>query len=522
MHERELRTVLLIQSIEETDQAGEVLASADRAQATRSAGHDGLKIREDASGGVLTPEAERFLIERSRRLCEHLEARSPVIRTVLSLVDGVSWLGRALLVLAFISGVSLSALDGSRQINILAFPLIGLIAWNLLVYVGLIVTRLRRPATGPRLFGPGWLPSLYQGWIRWRVQSLLKQSSQFNAPLAAGLRRFAAEWSVLVSPLLILRAKRLFHLSAALVPLGLIAGLYVRGIVLEYEAGWESTFLGPSQVATLLKILYGPASVISGIALPASPDGINALRWGSETGVHDAAPWIHLIAVTAAIYIIIPRLLAAFVVTSALWWSMRRMTAPVSLVPYARSVLTKAGATVEQISSVTPYAYDPSDSSISGLEHLLTASLGGQVTMDLRDIVRYGEEETFRERLSQGAARIADWNVLLMNLAATPEAENHGLVISGMRDWLLYAKSASPLLVIVDESPYVARFGNDASLESRLEERRRLWTQFVTSYGIKPCMLDLSRFIDTDAVDEHAQNAVRAALWTPGRQVEVS
>ena len=182
---------------------------------------------------------------------------------ILALAGGVTWLGRFVLLLALAVGVSLSALDGSRRINILAFPLIGLIAWNLLVYVLLLVTWIRTRGRAPAGF---WSAALYERWIAGRIESLMRHSTRYNVPLSTGLRRFAAEWGALSQPVLILRAKRLLHLAAALLAIGLIAGLYVRGIALRYEAGWESTFLGPQSAYALVSVLYGPASVLSGIS----------------------------------------------------------------------------------------------------------------------------------------------------------------------------------------------------------------------------------------------------------------
>jgi len=68
------------------------------------------------------------------------------------------------------------------------------------------------------------------------------------------------------------------HLAAALVAIGLIVGLYVRGIALRYEAGWESTFLGPGSAYALISALYEPASALSGIS-HGSPGEISELRW---------------------------------------------------------------------------------------------------------------------------------------------------------------------------------------------------------------------------------------------------
>jgi len=55
------------------------------------------------------------------------------------------------------------------------------------------------------------------------------------------------------------------------------------------------------------------------------------------------------------------------------------------------------------------------------------------------------------------------------------------------------------LRVVVDESPYAARLEGDASLAARLEERRRLWRDFVAGYGLEADLVDLARIGRTEA-----------------------
>src|SRR3569833_2867531 len=140
MNPRELRTVLLIHSIEETDRGGEVIPLADRADASRWVLRESGKLTEAQPVATLSPQSQAFLIKRSGRLLDRLRLRSPAVMHVLALAGGRTWLGRFLLVAALAVGVSLSALDGSRRINILAFPLIGLILWNLFVFVVLLLS----------------------------------------------------------------------------------------------------------------------------------------------------------------------------------------------------------------------------------------------------------------------------------------------------------------------------------------------------------------------------------------------
>lgn len=512
MHEQALRNVLLIQAIEESDPAGEVLPLADRSEATRLALRSENGAREASPEQSLTPAAERFLARRAERLRERLEVRSPFVRQVLALAGGATWFGPAVLALALVAGVALSVLDGVRRIDVLAFPLLGLILWNLVVYVVVLVGAVR---SGRAAAAASGLRALYEGWVGWRARTLLRRSARFNAPLAAAMRRFAAEWGAVARPLLALRAARLFHLAAALVALGLIAGLYVRGIALRYEAGWESTFLGVEQVRTLLELMYGPAAAISGIALPRSPEALRALAW--ERGGGEAAPWIHLIAITAVLYIVLPRLALAGVTTLLLWRQSRRPAAPASMLPYARGVLLGTGGVRHERVSVLAYAYAPGSEAAAGLEALLGAALGAGIRLELHAPVRYGEEEELEAQLAGGTGRTPDWNVLVMSLAATPEAENHGVIIAALRDHLARAGSPAALLVLIDESSYAARMQGDAGLEQRLEERRRAWREFVAGYGLTACIVDLSRGAALAADLAAARETVRGALWTAQR-----
>src|SRR4051812_15816907 len=356
MQLRELRTVLLIHAIEETDRAGEVIPLADRADASRAVLRDSGKHLEARPSAALSPQSQAFLIKRSQRLLDRLKLRSPAVMQVLALAGGLTWLGRFVLVAAVGVGVSLSALDGSRRINILAFPLIGLIAWNLFVYVALIVTWLRTRGRAPEGF---WFAHFYERWIAGRIESLMRHSTRYNVPLTTGLRRFAAEWGAISQPIQFLRAKRLMHFGAALVAIGLIVGLYIRGIALRYEAGWESTFLGPQSAYALISLLYGPAAWLSGLSY-GSLSEISELRWTATGGGGEAATWIHLIAITAVLYIVLPRLFAAGAATLGLWSLSRRIPLPANLLGYARALLIGVGSgTVGEIANVVPYAYEP-------------------------------------------------------------------------------------------------------------------------------------------------------------------
>jgi hypothetical protein len=509
MQLRDLRTVMLIHAIEETDRAGEVIPLADRAEASRAVLRSGAgKITDTQPSAALSGQSQAFLLKRAARLFERLRLRSPVVMHVLALAGGLTWLGYFVLIAALAVGLSLSALDGSRRINILAFPFMGLIAWNLFVYVALIVAWLRSRGRAPSGF---WSAHFYERWIAGRIESLMRHSTRYNVPLTTALRRFAAEWGAISQPMLFLRAKRLMHFAAALVAIGLIVGLYIRGIALRYEAGWESTFLGPQAAYTLIALLYGPASLLSGISF-GTPEEISELRWTASGGGGAAASWIHLIAITAVLYIVLPRLVAAVATSFGSWRLARTIPLPASLMGYARALLIGVGSgTAGETASVVPYAYEPKAPSIAGLESLLGATLGANLKIQMRDPVKYGDEETVAARL---AAMTATWHVILMTLASTPEVENHGAFLKAWRDWLAKNATTAPLLIVIDEGPYATRMRGEATLEQRVQERRKLWRDFVAGYGLRAVFADLIQIKPGAASEINARDEARSALWT--------
>ena len=60
-------------------------------------------------------------------------------------------------------------------------------------------------------------------------------------------------------------------------------------------------------VRAILGLVFGPASSLTGIALPRTDEAVGALRWTAGGGGGDAAPWIHLVAVTLGLYVVGPR-----------------------------------------------------------------------------------------------------------------------------------------------------------------------------------------------------------------------
>jgi hypothetical protein len=495
MRANSIPVVLLVKAVEETDPTHALLPLADREQATRETLRElGLSTADFDTARPGRRHA-RALTERSQRLAASLDQRFPVLKSLLERVRWPAWLTVLLLVGALVSGMLLSALQEARRINILAFPFLGVIAWNLLIYLLLGAAWLRKIAG---LVGPAVMPVRGRGLaaiagraVARPLRAIARRSGEVHVGLGRAVEVFVTEWARLSPPIAGALARRLLHLGSATLALGLIAGLYFRGIVFRYEAGWESTFLGPSQVLDVLRVVYGPAARLSGVALPASTDAVAALRWDGAGGGGDAAPWIHLIAVTLAIYVVIPRTALAV----AGWLAELRSTyfsgMPPSLAAYARRVFGAAGRGMRSaVVVVKPYAYEPPAGTLAALQSMLARHLGTPVRLATQPVLHYGEEALAGGLEAGPGAPAAEAHVLLFSLGATPESENHGLVVATVRDAVQRARPAPELLIVVDEAPYAARMGLDASYERRLDERRQLWRHFLAGYGLELTLLE--------------------------------
>ena len=350
--------------------------------------------------GGSRPEREqhawRVLEARAGDLYARLVQRHPVVARTVMLESRAPQVTALLLVAAFLLGLGLSVLDSRVRIEIVAFPLLGLVLWNLVVYAVLLVGVLRRPPGSSEVDGVVREATWPVRWAWRRAATLIKRSAFYHRPLAAALRGFSDAWWPLAQPLLWRHGQRLFHAGAAVVALGLVAGFYVRGIGLEYRAGWESTFLGPGQVSAILHLMYGPAAALTGIALPADDAAVSALHWHGGAGGAPAAPWIHLMAATAILLVVLPRLLLALAATVGLVRAGSRLDPPAALLAYARNVLGASDVALPaEAVRVVPYAYQPGVPTVDGARKLLEAAFGAGTRVEFDAQLAYGDESAY-------------------------------------------------------------------------------------------------------------------------------
>ena len=449
------RRVLLLQAHETSaaDAAGNALWTAeDRAWASR--------LARQTAGAEAGPA--RFLSERASHALQRLGPRDPAaMRWLANRSWAPAWLAVALCV-GLLLGALADRLGSAQRIDLLAPPVWGVIVWNLAVYLGLLLQAGRAlPAQGLRRWLQRWLGGTASG--------------------APSLQAAALAWARHGAPLAMARAGALLHLAAAALALGLVGGLYVRGLVLDIRAGWQSTFLDAGTVQPILSALLAPARWLTGIEVP-DATALAALRL--QPGVEataSAAPWIHLYAAMLLIFVIVPRGL----LTGAALWRARRCAARIELPlaePYFQRLLFEQRGGVARV-QVLPHAAAPGAQAALGLRSVLARSFGETLEMRVAPATAYGDED---EAASVPTDAGTTLRVALFDLTATPEADSQGRLVMALQA----ARPALPLLMVVDEAAFRRRFG---ALADRLAERRAGWQRLADELGCGLLCADLDQ-----------------------------
>jgi len=456
-----------VQACEEADPDGRFLTRTERERASRSA----REVAPRTSPEPPDDAVERLLVARADILTAALESHWPGLRLARSLV--LLHVPRvAIVALAVIGGVLYDRLGDTRRINLLAFPLLGLLAWNLAVYAAAAIRR--------------WWPPLYP-YHRARavVRAIIAVVArgrwlgdvEASRWLAAAMRGFTRHWVLTASHVTQARGARLLHLAAASFAVGAVLGMYVRGLAFEYRAGWESTFLDARAVRGLLQIVLGPAAAFVHAVWPAAvpPPAelfsvVNIQRLQGPAADGEAAVWIHLWAVTIAALVVAPRLALAWRAGRRERRLAARLTPPLDDPYYLRLLAADRGGGTWI--DVVPYGYRPSARAAEDVDALLLDLFGSRARIRRAAPVGYGENV---ELAPEPSAAVA----LLFNLAQSPEPEVHGALIDALRRDA--DRTGTSLLLVLDEEPYRTRLGAEAP---RLAERRRAWERLAADAGL--------------------------------------
>ena len=483
MDERRAREVTLLEAFESAQPASASWSDDDRRWADRVA-------LEAATPGS-APDA--FVATRAGHAMQRLGPREPALARAQAQPAWRAGGLVAIAVIAFVLGIAADALDGSRRINLLAPPFWGVLAWNLAVYALLLALPLVRLARrGPERRGP----------IVRAVEMLLRLRQRLPSAASGGAagaaRRYAGLWLARSRRLSLLRAETALHLGAAALALGLVAGLYARGLVLDYRVGWESTFLDAAAAHALVTAVLGPASALSGIGLPDAA-AFAALRIapGPPEAGAPAAPWIHLVALTLSLGVVVPRVVLALACGFAAAWRSRRFALPLHEPYFQRLLRLGTGGAARVV--VVPYAATPSPQATLGLRALLAATLGDTSRLDVRmaPLVPFGAEDVAPAEIGADTTHA----IALFDLGATPEAEHQSRFLHTLVGVL---PKGAVVAAIVDASAFARRF---AGLDARVAARREAWRLWGEGAATAVVVVDLES-ADASAAEPYLQAAL--------------
>jgi hypothetical protein len=452
MNEQTARDVVLVQAVETADHKKEILSDDDRLYASRSARELAQWRAADRKTEVT---GDDFLQQRAEQILKRLSERTPAFAGVIKRRHPLASLWWALPIIGLLLGAGLDRISDPHRVDLLSAPLLLIIGWNLLVYLGLLAWPFipMRPRAPRRLSLPRKMPPV----------------------LSTALLNFMREWSLLSAKLNSARLSRTVHLSAAMFAAGALISLYARGLLSQYAAGWESTFLDAGQVHSLLSWLFAPATALfhlQGFSLTE----IEALRFPQTTAAEGGARWVHLYAATVLLLVVAPRLLLAAVYG----WRATRLARrfPIDLEqPYFRKLSDGMGSAQGGMMRVLPYSFTVDEERHRGLAQLAVMLFGERGRVMLRPSISYGEEPQHALRDDADVTITA----ALFNLTATPEQENHGAFLDN-----LVRTAPRGIAVLLDESAYLERMGPE-----RLAERVALWREFCRHHRTTASVVNL-------------------------------
>ena len=218
-----------------------------------------------------------------------------------------SWLGCLVVLGAFGLGIATDAIGSSHSVNLLAPPLMLLMLWNVSVYALIGLNAVRGWFTAPNS----------------------DKSSQTDNDIRTAKR------------LALARGTTVMHCGAAAMAAGALTSMYWRGLVFDYQALWQSTFLSAASVHHIISMVLGPASWISGMPLP-DAQALAQLRYPISVG-ENAGRWMHWYAITVFLVVLLPRGLLAL-------WSHRQAQ------HVLKPVIATAGTSLGASASVTASA----------------------------------------------------------------------------------------------------------------------------------------------------------------------
>jgi len=315
MHERTAQIVLLTRAFEEVDRGGHVLPIEERQAATRHARM--VTTLRGGMGGfphhVGEVPVDETLMRRARLIFNALHREIPSLYRVLEFSRLRTLMTPLVVGTAFLVGLSTNLFDPPGRMQLPSWPLLALVIWNAVAYLLLGGAKLiqpwwvrfvrRREWVGRHPLAAG-LAGLVVRASLWRSRRGWKQAGSATPEqtrvIVRSFIRYSALWHRLAGRLLQMRVRRMMHVAAIALAVGIIFGMYIRCVAFDFRATWQGPWLSPQLLESLMAWVFAPAKYLLQLTLP---------EVGSPyPSAADAETWFRLHAWTAILVVVLPRL----------------------------------------------------------------------------------------------------------------------------------------------------------------------------------------------------------------------
>ena len=284
-----LRTVLLAQAIEHADAGRTLVGQPEIDEATRSA------VAAARERGVQRVGVADVVLERAAAIAERASGRDPAVAALRQGSPRWRWLVQGLPLAALLLGLAIDRIANAHRVDLLSPPLLVVLAWNLAVYL-LIAWQ-------------AWRPPKPAAWLQGLLRHVSLPGGGKRGLGARIVADFHARWLAHAGGLLQHRAARVLHLCAAAWGVGIALSLLLRGLVVRYQFGWESTFLDAAQVHAIVSVLFWPLTALFGLAPFTLPEIAATQNFAGEGAA--GARWVWMYVGLLLLAVVLPRLALA-------------------------------------------------------------------------------------------------------------------------------------------------------------------------------------------------------------------
>lgn len=410
---------------------------------------------------------KKLLLTRSQAVLDALKQKG--VKSI-KVPQGIPYRGIGITIglLAFVAGLltnELSVTDG--KINLLSPPLLGVIAWNIIVYCWIAAAFFLNKGKMP--FGP----------IRKALSKLLMFIQSKGSRGHKDLLSFYDVWSEKEAKLLKLRVSEILHYSAMLFGLGLIASIAIHGWGTAYTVGWESTWLSdkPSAVLTFINLFYGLIPLNQELFNELTPQAISAMRFGEGSGAN-AAPWLLQLFYNISLVVVLPRFVLGSIAAFRANHLQNNFPLDQENVYYCNILRQWKGKTM--LIHIIPFSYPLSEKLKDGVKTLVS-----EIHPETSRCVfsEAAHEDSVLPDFGMGEQTEV---IALFAMTSTPEVEVQGNFIKELK--AKAQKSEALLRVLIDTSGFEARF---AKTPQRISERQKNWSDFLSNFTVSFAFVNL-------------------------------